>query len=60
LAGALALTRFLEAILFEVRALDPPTYLGVVVLLGGVTVAAALVPARRALKVNPASSLQAE
>ena len=36
---------------------DPATFLGVALLLGGVAIAAALVPARRATQVNPVEVL---
>jgi ABC-type antimicrobial peptide transport system permease subunit len=60
LVGALILTRFMENLLFGVRPMNAPTYLAAALVLGSVTVVAALIPARRALKVDPASSLQAE
>jgi hypothetical protein len=60
LAGASLLTRFMENLLFGVEPLNAPTFFGVAMVLAGVTLAAAYVPARRALGVDPASSLQAE
>jgi ABC-type antimicrobial peptide transport system permease subunit len=49
-----------EALLFEVRATDAPTLLAVaitLVLLGG---ASTLVPALRALRIDPAEALRAD
>ena len=60
LVGAVISTRALVTLLFGVSRLDPPTYLGVVVLLGAVAVAASVVPAWRAVRVDPASTLRAE
>jgi ABC-type antimicrobial peptide transport system permease subunit len=60
LAAAAALSRFLTSQLFEVRPLDPVTYLAVLgVLLTAVWLAAYL-PARRAAKLDPAKTLRAE
>ncbi|HET9982737.1 MAG TPA: ABC transporter permease [Longimicrobiales bacterium] len=60
LAAALAATRLLDGLLFGVSASDPLTYAGV----AGVLVLAALVacwvPASRAARVDPASTLRAE
>jgi putative ABC transport system permease protein len=58
LAGALALTRFVESLLFDVTATDPKTYAAVAVLLIGVAGLAALVPARRASRVSPMAALR--
>jgi putative ABC transport system permease protein len=60
LAGAFALTRFLSGLLFEVRPNDPSIYLAVSVLLGVVAIAACLIPARRATKVDPLVALRYE
>jgi putative ABC transport system permease protein len=46
--------------LFGVSHLDPVTYLGVIALLAGVSVIACGVPAWRAARVDPASTLRAE
>ncbi|MGH9415749.1 MAG: FtsX-like permease family protein [Terriglobales bacterium] len=54
------LARYLSALLFGVRALDPATWLGAGAVLLAAGVLASLVPARRALRVNPADSLRCE
>jgi len=59
-AAALALTRLLGSLLFEVRPGDPVTYGGVVVLLLAVGLLAALLPARRAANVDPMVALRCE
>jgi putative ABC transport system permease protein len=60
LSGALAASRFIAALLFGISALDPVTYLGVVALLAGVAVLACWVPAWRAARVDPVTSLKTE
>jgi predicted permease len=60
LAGAVGATRLLATMLFEVEPVDPQVYLGVVVLLGVVTLAAGYVPARRATAVDPVEVLRAD
>jgi putative ABC transport system permease protein len=57
-ALAAAVTTLAQAMLYEVSALDPVTYLAVPALLVGVGVAAAVVPIRRALKIDPALILR--
>jgi ABC-type antimicrobial peptide transport system permease subunit len=58
--GAFSLTRFLSGVLFGISAVDPGTFVGMVVLLGTVTMLACYVPARRATKVNPTIALRSE
>lgn len=58
--GAAVATQAIVAMLFGVSRLDPVTYLGVIALLGGVAMIASGVPAWRAARVNPASTLRAE
>ena len=50
----------LEAFLFGVRPVDPPTYLAVAALMVGVTAMAAWIPALRATRVEPHAALSAE
>jgi ABC-type antimicrobial peptide transport system permease subunit len=52
--------RFLSGILYETSPLDPPTFLLVVVLFGACASTAALVPAMRAMRVNPVVALRYE
>jgi putative ABC transport system permease protein len=60
LAAAAAATRLLAAMLFQVRPVDTQVYLGVVVLLGVVTLAAGYLPARRAAGVDPVEILKTD
>jgi ABC-type lipoprotein release transport system permease subunit len=46
--------------LYETSPLDPPTFLLVVVLFGACASTAALVPAMRAMRVNPVVALRYE
>ena len=56
----LALTRFMGSLLFGVSASDPLTYATAAVLLLVVAVAACLIPARRAARVDPIVALRCE
>jgi ABC-type antimicrobial peptide transport system permease subunit len=58
--SAILLTRLMTSVLYEVTPADPWTYLGVGTTLVGVAVAASLVPALRAARVNPLVALRAE
>jgi len=60
LAGALALTRLLRGMLYEVKATDPTTYAAVSLVLLAVAATAAWIPARRATRVNPVTALRGE
>ncbi len=59
-ALSLAVGRTLGSFLFGVKPTDPPTYLGVFILLGVTCVAACLLPARRATRIDPARALRQE
>ena len=60
LAAALALTRLLSSLLFEVGAADPATFAGVAALLLAVGLLASWLPAWKAARVNPMSALRSE
>jgi putative ABC transport system permease protein len=60
LAGALALARLLEGLLYEISPWDIGTYLGVLAVLGGAALLAILVPAIRAATITPLIALQQE
>lgn len=60
LAGAFALTRLMERMLFGVTATDLVTFAVLPGVLAGVAVIAAYLPARRALRVDPIVAVRAE
>jgi putative ABC transport system permease protein len=58
LAGAMALSRVMERLLFGVASTDPFTYAAVAVVLVAVAACACLLPARRAASVDPLVALR--
>jgi putative ABC transport system permease protein len=57
---SLALTRLVVSQLIGISATDPITYIAVPLLLCAVAIAASIIPARRATKVDPVTALRAE
>jgi putative ABC transport system permease protein len=60
LAGAIALTRVMVSVLFEVKPTDPATLIAVALLLAAVAILACYIPARRALSIHPMTALRRE
>ena len=60
LAGAFGLSKVLRTILVQITPSDPLTFVAISVLLTGVAIAACLIPARRATRVDPLTALRAE
>ena len=58
LAAALGLTRVLAGLLYEVSPRDPVTFAAVALLVAVVAMAAAWVPARRATRIDPATTIR--
>jgi putative ABC transport system permease protein len=60
LVGSLLLTRFLQTMLFDVKATDPSTFAAISGLLAAVATAACFIPARKATRVDPLVALRHE
>jgi predicted permease len=60
LAGAMLLSRLMGGLLFQVSPTDPPTLGAGVLVLSGVALLAALLPAERAARLDPSVTLRAE
>lgn len=60
LAGALAATRLLTGMLYDVRPGDPRTLMIAVLVLTGAAMVASLVPGMRATRVDPAEALRSD
>lgn len=60
LGGALLTTRVIETLLFGVSATDPSVFAAIVALLSATAWVAAYLPARRAARLDPLSTLRSE
>ena len=60
LLAAAGVARLMQALLFRTTAYDPIVFCGVVLVLAVIALVAALLPARRATRVNPIEALRAE
>jgi predicted permease len=60
LVAAAALSRLLVSLLFQVRPGDPATFVAIALLITCVALVACALPARRALRVDPAATLRDE
>ena len=58
LGGGAMLARYLDGLLFGLSPLDPTTFAAVALLFLGIALVAALVPARRATRIEPATGLR--
>jgi putative ABC transport system permease protein len=60
IAGALAVTRLIESLLFSISVTDPFVYTSLALLLLAIASLACYVPARRAMRIDPMTALRAE
>jgi predicted permease len=60
LVSAIALTRMMKTLLFQVEPTDPVTFVGVSLVLATAALLACYVPARRALRIDPLRALRSE
>jgi putative ABC transport system permease protein len=58
IGGALALSRLMRTMLFEVTAVDPASYVATALMLLAVAALACYIPARRAMRLDPLSALR--
>ena len=59
-AGAFALTRLMQSLLYGVKATDALTFAAIPILLAVIALLTSLIPARRAARIDPMVSLRSE
>ena len=59
-ALSLGLAQTVRVFLYGIATLDPVTFIGVPLVLGMVALVAALIPARRASRINPVNALRSD
>lgn len=57
-AVAFVLTRFMHRVIFDVHPANPLTFVAIALFLGATALMAGMVPARRAVRIDPVVSLQ--
>jgi predicted permease len=60
LVAAIVLTRWIASLLYGIGPLDPPTYVGGLLVILAASLLASYVPARRAARIDPMETLRAE
>jgi putative ABC transport system permease protein len=60
IGGAIALTRLMTEMLFEVKPTDPTVFAGVAAVLMVVALVASLIPSLRVIRIKPAAALRYE
>ena len=60
LVGALIVSRLMTGLLYGVSPTDPLTFIGVTLVLTSVALAASYIPAMRAMRLDPMTTLHAE
>ncbi len=58
IGGALLLTRVMQSLLFQVKAIDPVVFAGIALLFALMAMAATYIPARRAMRIDPMTALR--
>src|SRR5262249_54104044 len=60
LAGAVAVSPYMSALVYDVPAIDPPTFAAVACAITVIALAAMVLPARRAMRMDPMQALRTD